>query len=527
MFTSALMMKILNFLTVSALLGKGLFSLKKPKIFVQIASYRDPECQHTVEDLFDKARYPKRVNVGICWQFEKDLDQKCFEVPYKYPEQVRVYEVPAKEGKGVCWARNITQSLWRGEEYTLVIDSHMRFVDYWDEVMISQLKACNSKKALLTAYPAAYTPPDKLEPNPRPTIQRPNFFDKIGDIRGKGEFLDKVPEKPLKGMFIAAGFMFSKSDVIEEVPYDPHMYFNQEEVSYALRLYTHGWDVYHPNKVMIYHYYKKPGQTEIPLHWSDNSEWSKMQSIARKRFHHMVGHKVSDSPEALEEIDKYELGTERTLEEFEKESGVDFKNLQVSEYGLRAKFIKELPLYSKNGVFIPEIDGKKIEQAILENVKNNNSQPSGQEKLLSAGDTAPDFSLPDHDRKPTEIKLYSGGKMVFMFLPTDFSEYMDEFFRYLSTKFDFFKTAEDCKLVAIVESQIKASEIKQKYNSEILFLCDENNKFYNFFVKGKNPKMYPCTVIMDEHKKILAVLDQRNAQNHVADIIRELKKPVA
>lgn len=36
-----------------------------PRIFVQIASYRDTECQHTVRDLFEKANDPDRVFVGI------------------------------------------------------------------------------------------------------------------------------------------------------------------------------------------------------------------------------------------------------------------------------------------------------------------------------------------------------------------------------------------------------------------------------------------------------------------------------
>ena len=50
--------------------------MKHKTIFVQIASYRDPECQWTVKDLFDKADHPERVYVGIFWQINKAIFTK-------------------------------------------------------------------------------------------------------------------------------------------------------------------------------------------------------------------------------------------------------------------------------------------------------------------------------------------------------------------------------------------------------------------------------------------------------------------
>ena len=64
--------------------------MSAPRIFVQIASYRDPECQWTVKDLFEQAAHPERVFVGICWQFDEQEDKHCFEIPYPRPDQVRV-----------------------------------------------------------------------------------------------------------------------------------------------------------------------------------------------------------------------------------------------------------------------------------------------------------------------------------------------------------------------------------------------------------------------------------------------------
>ncbi len=45
-------------------------------IFVSIVSYRDPDCEKTLNSLFTQARYPNRVYVGVVLQyklFEDDI----------------------------------------------------------------------------------------------------------------------------------------------------------------------------------------------------------------------------------------------------------------------------------------------------------------------------------------------------------------------------------------------------------------------------------------------------------------------
>ncbi len=42
------------------------------------------------------------------------------------------------------------------QEYYLQIDSHMRFLQDWDELLIQQLNSCPSQKPVLSTYPAGY-----------------------------------------------------------------------------------------------------------------------------------------------------------------------------------------------------------------------------------------------------------------------------------------------------------------------------------------------------------------------------------
>ena len=335
------------------------------RIFVQIASYRDTECQHTVKDLFEKAANPERVFVGICWQYDPEEDARCFEVEPPLPDNVRINPYHWKESKGVCWARHEAQKLYEGEDYVLMIDSHMRFVEGWDTLLIEELGKCGVKKPLISCHPASYTPPNTLEVNPKPTIMRTHMFDDKGDIRCKGEFLDRVPEKPLNGAFVAAGFIFTLGDIIREVPYDPYIYFNQEEILLAARFYTHGWDVFSATKQYLYHYYNSGKVTEKrPTHWADHTDWAALQATSRKRFNLLLGISTTDDAQALQDIALYSLGKTRSLADFEAYSGVDFKKRIATDRALRCLFIKDLMKYKDKPVFVPEIDNAKAPAAM-------------------------------------------------------------------------------------------------------------------------------------------------------------------
>src|SRR5205814_1919089 len=139
------------------------------RIFVRVAAYRDPECQWTVRDLFAKAAHPERVYVGVCWQYLPSVDPPTFPVT-SYADHVRFTRVLAGDSRGVCWARRETEKLWRGEEYTLQVDSHSRFVQAWDRLALEELEACPSDKPVLSSTPAPYTPPARLCEDALPTV---------------------------------------------------------------------------------------------------------------------------------------------------------------------------------------------------------------------------------------------------------------------------------------------------------------------------------------------------------------------
>jgi hypothetical protein len=296
------------------------------RIFVQIPSYRDPELQSTLMDLFSKAENPERIRVAIYLQIIPEIDTGCrFHIPQS--QQVHCTQVHAMESKGVCWARHHLQQLWDGEEYSLQIDSHMRFAPGWDNKLIGMLQRCGTDKNVLSTYPPHYTPPSTLYQD-YITVIRPSHFDEWGTLLFESQYVhtDLAPGLPIAGLFCGACFLFGPSRVINEVPYDPNLYFFGEEVSLSARLWTHGWNIYHPNDTLVYHCWSRDYR---PTHWRDVEHAEDLDRASRQRVNDLL---VSGRPEdsAIIEPETYGLGTNRSLADFEKASGVNFSQRIIS-----------------------------------------------------------------------------------------------------------------------------------------------------------------------------------------------------
>ena len=140
-------------------------------IFIQIAAYRDPQLVPTLKDMVDKAKFPENLRIGIAWQHKPGDDWDNLE-DFKNDSRFRILDIDYKESQGVCWARNAVQKLYQGEKYTLQLDSHHRFVQDWDDILIEMLKDLQkdgSPKPLITSYIPSFDPDN----DPAARIQEP------------------------------------------------------------------------------------------------------------------------------------------------------------------------------------------------------------------------------------------------------------------------------------------------------------------------------------------------------------------
>ena len=302
------------------------------KIFVQIASYRDPELVPTLKDCIDKAKHPENLHIGICRQY--CADDKFDRIPASLKKKAKftVKNVNYKKTKGVCWARNAVQNMYEGEDYTLQIDSHHRFVKNWDEELINMLKSLQKKghkKPLITAYAPSYDPQN--DPGGRVQVPWKMNFDRFipeGAIFFLPAFMDDFKELkyPIPARFYSAHFAFSIGAFAKEVKHDPKYYFHGEEISIAVRAFTHGYDLFHPHKVILWHEYTRKGRTK---QWDDDSKWGE-----KNHSSHLRNRKLFEMDGLKNDIDfgEYGFGNKRTLEDYERYAGISFKKRAVQKY---------------------------------------------------------------------------------------------------------------------------------------------------------------------------------------------------
>jgi hypothetical protein len=314
------------------------------RIFVQLASYRDPQLVPTMRDMLAKADEPENLYFGICWQ--KD-DTETLEEFTDHP-RVRYQTFDYTESQGLGWARAKVAELWEDEPFTLQLDSHHRFAKGWDTMMWEDYNQAleMSSKPIISTYVTPFEVKNHNETgdeglNPTPCLMSQYEFSADKLLMSMPWYIQdhKERNRVIRARTISGHFYFVKSNFIKEVPYDPDIYFGGycEETTMSLRAFSHGYDIYSPYRQYIWHEYTR---ADRPKHWDDHGKESKTDktsgqrdAFARSKTRQLFG--IEDN--GIEIEPKYGLGNVRTLHDYEVFGGFDFKNQKFHKYTLQVK----------------------------------------------------------------------------------------------------------------------------------------------------------------------------------------------
>ena len=299
-------------------------------IFISIASYRDTELEPTIKDCIDKAKHPENLRFSIYRQFTQEDVNDDISKKYRDDPRFNITDIPCSESKGVCGIRHELQQQFADEDYILQLDSHHRFVQDWDQVsidMIDQLKKKHSKP-VLTAYLPSYEPDDRSKDVNIPWEMRFDRYLPQGPAMPKPETIDDHAKlkRPVRGYFLSGHFIFAEGEFYKQVTYDPELYFHGEEISLSIRAFTHGWDIFHPHKLVAWHHYTRAGSKR---HWDDHGAvWDKLNNQSFSKYRKLV--KIDKHTGEL----KHGLGKVRTLKQYVKYSGIDVTNKKIHKHNL-------------------------------------------------------------------------------------------------------------------------------------------------------------------------------------------------
>jgi Glycosyltransferase (GlcNAc) len=297
-------------------------------IFVSIAAYRDPQLTPTIRDCIGKARDPDQLHFGVCWQHGADDE------PLSLPQgaHIRLIEVDWRESRGVCWARAEIMKLWDGEDYFFQLDSHHRFAPGWDHKLINYMRKSVSAKPILTTYGTPFIPGSDEVLDNEPMQMNFDCWTSNGIAVFRPGLIPnwRRRKNPIRARFVSAHFLFTLGEFVNEVPYDPELYFLGEEITLAIRAYTHGYDLYHPPEPIVWHEYTRSYR---PKHWDDHVkapgveiEWHQHEKRSVEKIRQFLEAPV---------VGQLACGPERSFADYEAFAGLSFRYRRAQEYTLR------------------------------------------------------------------------------------------------------------------------------------------------------------------------------------------------
>ena len=373
-------------------------------IFISLASFRDYLLGDTLKGAFDQAMNPENLYIGAIVQncfglnpypgeegtqcrtgaqvVGKDarghdttkvsdappdrngIEEFCSSPSHKkYCEngQVRVIYLHENESLGPQMARYYASKLWGGESYFMQVDSHLQFYKHWDALYIDELKATKSfPKGILSSYPPGFNTPNGgiLNGNASNGARLCSCVFSDSDVESQiirintGAGYMGGEEYPTQIPFIAAGFFFTPSAFLTDVPFDPYMpwCFMGEEIMLSMRAWTHGWDIYAPRYNWIAHQYR-PGRMGLPKFWGSVGRLfgrpgpgfsNQLQLRLIKRVKHLVGYEDCCSREKLEsegdgevlfDVEHYAFGDVRSREAYLDWAKIDVEKKRCNSIG--------------------------------------------------------------------------------------------------------------------------------------------------------------------------------------------------
>jgi hypothetical protein len=139
--------------------------------------------------------------------------------------------------------------------------------------------------------------------------------------------------EPPMARFLCGHFDFARSEWAREIKHDPDIYFSGEEINLTVRSYTHGYDFFHPHKIIVWHSTMREERSGM-LKWDDDYKvgvnFDQKNNYGRKKIRCLFRVEQDDTVD----LTGYDLGTVRTLRDYEKYAGIHFEKKAVQKYTL-------------------------------------------------------------------------------------------------------------------------------------------------------------------------------------------------
>jgi hypothetical protein len=121
---------------------------------------------------------------------------------------------------------------------------------------------------------------------------------------------------------LSGQFVFTLGSWTDNVRQDPQHYYWGEEFALTVRSYTHGYDLFLPDEIVVYHMLHRHAPPK--RHWEHGQDViDRKNKVAYERLRRLV---YADNLEEQKSLGRYGLGGRRSLSAFERFAGMDLKS---------------------------------------------------------------------------------------------------------------------------------------------------------------------------------------------------------
>lgn len=279
-------------------------------IFVNLVSYRNFDTVPTVLDCIGKASDKQGLKIGIVLQQDEDVPAE-LNLP-----NVTFHKFSAAESRGQGWARAAAQTMYGSEDYVLQTDAGTRFAEGWDRILIDALRSTGKDKPIISNYCNKFNPDNgDMEVKDVAYRLQPHMF------------INSAPAcwgAPMKGTtqitparVVSDNFMFTLGSHCRECRYDPLLYWSELDAALSIKSFMLGYDLFNHFVPALWRNYARR-----PNHWEFHQDWW-LRSVESER--------------SLGQILSGVMGATRSLDDYQRYSGMDFRNRRLHKDVLAGK----------------------------------------------------------------------------------------------------------------------------------------------------------------------------------------------
>jgi len=333
-------------------------------MLVLLAGLGDARCAGTIANVFTRAKNPERMRVGIVDQnrpadsgydcvatYCAVMEQRGF-ATCPHLDQIETLRIDAGEARGPAWARAAGAQFVRTDEhdFCLQVDAHTDFLSGYDVVLPKMWAQTGNEYAVLSTYVNDVS--GQLTKDGDWGAQTNYEVPVLCGVGGGDLHRNTIASaascltRPILSRTMGAGLTFSKCHFEARVPNDPFLtgVFDGEEFSRFLRGWTYGYDVYAPQRAVVFHDYNR--QQFHTGAWSAHAgeEGSGSQRISLL-MSGKAGSFAEEEPvkDPKKNMGYYGLGRARSLAHFEEFSGIRVRSSEAGDDDKHCASLRYVP----------------------------------------------------------------------------------------------------------------------------------------------------------------------------------------